>query len=225
MEGVTWEYCSSAVPSFSVQCSRSCEEPLVVPIVISCFVNFSISGKNNQVKNIEWITKRKGVEVWEYGRIKIMEEKKKNKRRKRRGRRVEISVLRVWNYVRIERFNFQNSFNMVWIMVFMFSSFFTLGPGSWHIFLHIFLLFRTPKGCWVVPFITNSLTFAILVFHFAFLLSQICPLCLSILYTHTPHPPKLHSYCQSGWVTTTKIKFSQQVGKTAYFMDEQCKKT
>jgi len=53
------------------------------------------------------------VEVWEYGRIKSIEERKKNKRRKRRERRVEISIPPIRNYVRIECFNFQNSFNMV----------------------------------------------------------------------------------------------------------------
>jgi hypothetical protein len=64
-------------PLFVQRC-RSCEELLVVPIVISFFVDFDIRGKNYQLKNIEWLTKRKGVVVWEYGgEDKNMEEKKK----------------------------------------------------------------------------------------------------------------------------------------------------
>lgn len=114
-----------------------------------------------------------GLGLWEDK--KNMEERKKNKRRKRRERKVEISIPHIWNHVRIECFKFQNSFNMVWIMVFMFSSFFTLGPGSWHIFLHIFLLFRTPKGCSFYNKLSNLRYFGI-------------PLCVSSISNMSPLP-------------------------------------
>lgn len=88
----------------------------------------------------------------------------------------------------------------------------------------LFFCSITPKR--LVPSVKKKTpTFAILVFHFAFLLSQICPFLL-LFYPVFPWPLalKLHSYCWTGWTTTTKIKFLQQVWKTACFIEERCKK-
>jgi hypothetical protein len=194
--GATWESCSIAVPSFSVRRSLSCKEHIVVPIVTSFIVDFGIRGKNNRVNNIEWIIKRKsgGLGVWEDK--KTWKRGRKYKRRRRRERRVEISIPRIWNYVRIESFNFQISFNMVWIMVFRVSSFFTLGPGSWHILLHIFLLFRTPKGCSFYNKLSNLRYFGI-------------PFCVSSISNMSPlpfylvYPPSTRSkisFILPGWM-------------------------
>lgn len=174
-----------------------------------CPLRWSYSLKNLRSSHpcivINWFryrdTKEEGTR-WKR-KIATRREKEEERKRERRGGETDrmrkrprnrnyFSDCKLCSWKTLSLSNFFLTWFGSWNSCFHYFSLWIPTRGIFHILLHIFSLCLIPSR-YVFPFVTNSPTFPVLVFHFAFPLSQICPPFFRFLSV-TPLSLKLHSY-------------------------------